>query len=164
MMETQKIRKEREYREYRKEIEKLTQLWCEEILFDTDKNDWYSGTSEFNEKIKNKEKLIISIEDTNDNIFGCFINDKISEKNYYLDKKSFIFSFNKNANKKIQKCLFIFQKCLKVNLISSFQFLLPPNSFNNLEDYFSKPSLVFTYISFLFYLSCSYFSRKKFKV
>ena len=78
------------------------------MIFDSTIHNWNIYTSEFDKIIYGKEKLIFLMEDTNDNIFGGFINSKIDEYRYkennqwkgkfIEDPNSFIFSM-KNKGK-----------------------------------------------------------------
>ena len=71
------------YQNYTNEINKITNLKIKEILFDSEIHDWEIGTSEFDLKIFGKEKLLFLIEDTENNLFGGFINSKIDNYIYY---------------------------------------------------------------------------------
>ena len=62
-----------------KQIEKWTSRKVSNILFDSDIDDWNEDTSVFNQRIINKEHIIIIIEDTNGNKFGGYINSKIDK-------------------------------------------------------------------------------------
>ena len=50
-----------------------------EKIFDSNKDDWEENTSVFDQKIFGKEKLIFIIRDTNENVFGLYINAKIND-------------------------------------------------------------------------------------
>ena len=95
--------------EYEKEINQIEE-WSEtkykEMIFDSQIHDWDINTSEFDKIIFGKEKLIILIEDTNNNVFGCYINSKIDKYCYendiskgerITDANSFIFSIKNNG-------------------------------------------------------------------
>ena len=58
-------------------MESLSQMKVEEIIFDSQIDDWKQYTSEFEEKIFGQSKISIMICDTNGNIFGVYINEKI---------------------------------------------------------------------------------------
>ena len=63
------------------------------ILFDSDIDNWNQNTSVFDQRIINKEHIIIIIEDSNGNKFGGYVNSKIDEVNDWInDPKSFLFS------------------------------------------------------------------------
>ncbi|BFU19242.1 trichohyalin, putative [Entamoeba histolytica] len=76
-----------------KQIEEWTERRINNILFDSDKDDWNKNTSVFDQRIKNKEHIIIIIEDSRGNRFGGYVNSKIDKYDYYIkDSKSFLFS------------------------------------------------------------------------
>ena len=76
-----------------KQIEEWTSKKCEEIVFDSEKDDWsYGGKSTFDSKILNKNQLIFIIEDTEGNRFGGYIDATIDKIGWIEDSKSFIFS------------------------------------------------------------------------
>ncbi|BFU24413.1 trichohyalin, putative [Entamoeba histolytica] len=78
---------------YIKQIEELTERRISNILFDSDIDDWNRNTSVFDQRIMNKEHLIIIIEDEDGNKFGGYVNSKIDEVNDYInDSQSFVFS------------------------------------------------------------------------
>ncbi|BFU23730.1 trichohyalin, putative [Entamoeba histolytica] len=63
------------------------------ILFDSDKDDWNKNTSVFDQRIKNKEHIIIIIEDSRGNRFGGYVSEQIDKTYYFInDSKSFLFS------------------------------------------------------------------------
>ncbi|BFU21428.1 trichohyalin, putative [Entamoeba histolytica] len=83
---------------YIKQIEELTEKRINNILFDSDKDDWREDTSVFGERIMNKEHIIIIIEDEEGNKFGGYVNSKIDKDDDYIsDSKSFIFSLESNG-------------------------------------------------------------------
>ena len=91
--------------EYSKEISKLEE-WSftkyEQMIFDSSIHCWNENSSEFDSIIFNKEKLMFFIEDTNDNLFGCYINSKINRCKYkkgsgIRDENAFIFSIKNNG-------------------------------------------------------------------
>ena len=84
------------------QIEEWTKNQFEEIIFDSNINNWNKNTSEFDSIILNKEKVIIVIEDKKRNIFGCFLNDKIS-LNESFQSKEFLFSLKRNGKKTMKK-------------------------------------------------------------
>ena len=101
------------YQKYTNEINKITKLKIKEIIFDSEIHYWERNTSEFDSKIFGKEKLLFLIEDTNNNLFGGFINSKIDKYIYYeqfklkgkriIDSNAFLFSINNNETMKIKK-------------------------------------------------------------
>ena len=72
---------------YRKSIEELSLLKYKETIFDSDVDDCDVNTSVFDQKIFGKEKLIFIIRDTNENVFGFYINAKIDDWYYKEDNK-----------------------------------------------------------------------------
>ncbi|BFU24127.1 predicted protein [Entamoeba histolytica] len=103
-----KKRKEEERK--RQELERLTRILGEaswtnrkigNILFDSDNDNWNILTSVFDQKMMNKEHLIIIIEDTKGNKFGGYVNSKIDKCSHYIDdSKSFVFSLESNGRMK----------------------------------------------------------------
>ncbi|BFU26695.1 trichohyalin, putative [Entamoeba histolytica] len=81
-----------------KQIEELTEKRINNILFDSDKDDWNKNTSVFGERIINKEHIIIIIEDEEGNKFGGYVNSKIDKVDGDInDSKSFVFSLESNG-------------------------------------------------------------------
>ncbi|BFU23962.1 trichohyalin, putative [Entamoeba histolytica] len=115
---------------YIKQIEEWTEKRINNILFDSDKDDWKENTSVFDQRIKNKEHIIIIIEDEDGNKFGGYVNSKIDRVGGWInDSKSFVFSLESNGriegmkkfdikqpqyafylNNQTQDCLFAFGK------------------------------------------------------
>ncbi|BFU24166.1 trichohyalin, putative [Entamoeba histolytica] len=62
-----------------KQIEEWTERRISNILFDSDNDDWNKYTSVFDQRIINKEHLIIIIEDSEGNKFGGYVNSKIDK-------------------------------------------------------------------------------------
>ncbi|BFU25531.1 trichohyalin, putative [Entamoeba histolytica] len=78
---------------YIKQIEEWTEKRINNILFDSDIDDWNRNTSVFEERIINKEHIIIIIEDEDGNKFGGYVNSKIDKCSHYIDdSQSFVFS------------------------------------------------------------------------
>ncbi|BFU19755.1 trichohyalin, putative [Entamoeba histolytica] len=83
---------------YIKQIEEWTEKRINNILFDSEINDWNVNTSVFDQRIKNKEHIIIIIEDEEGNKFGGYVNEKIDKiDDYTNDSKSFVFSLKSNG-------------------------------------------------------------------
>ncbi|BFU25837.1 trichohyalin, putative [Entamoeba histolytica] len=81
-----------------KQIEELTERRINNILFDSDKDNWNKNTSVFDQRIMNKEHIIIIIEDEDGNKFGGYVNSKIDEVESCInDSKSFVFSLESNG-------------------------------------------------------------------
>ncbi|BFU22105.1 trichohyalin, putative [Entamoeba histolytica] len=83
---------------YIKQLEEWTERRINNTLFDSVKDDWNKNTSVFDQRIINKENIII-IEDTNGNKFGGYVNEKIDKYGYdwINDSKSFVFSLESNG-------------------------------------------------------------------
>ncbi|BFU25821.1 trichohyalin, putative [Entamoeba histolytica] len=76
-----------------KQIEEWTERRINNILFDSAKDDWNKNTSVFDQRIMNKEHIIIIIEDTKGNKFGGYVNSKIDKVDGFInDSQSFVFS------------------------------------------------------------------------
>ncbi|BFU22423.1 trichohyalin, putative [Entamoeba histolytica] len=87
-----------------KQIEEWTEKRISNILFDSNKDDWNKNKSVFDQRIKNKEHIIIIIEDEDGNKFGGYVNskiDKVDDKIY--DSQSFVFSLESNGRMKGMK-------------------------------------------------------------
>ncbi|BFU19989.1 trichohyalin, putative [Entamoeba histolytica] len=93
---------------YIKQLEELTEKRINNILFDSDKDDWKENTSVFDKRIMNKEHIIIIIEDSEGNKFGGYVNSKIDKcgstfNDFINDSKSFLFSLESNGRIKGMK-------------------------------------------------------------
>ena len=64
-------------------IEEWSFTKYKEMIFDSEIHNWSKNTSEFDRIIFGKEKLIFLIEDTENNLFGCYIDSKIDKYSYY---------------------------------------------------------------------------------
>ncbi|BFU23275.1 predicted protein [Entamoeba histolytica] len=75
------------------QIEEWTERRINNIIFDSDKDNWKEDTSVFDQRIMNKEHIIIIIEDEEGNKFGGYVNSKIDKVGQWIyDSKSFVFS------------------------------------------------------------------------
>ncbi|GAB1225697.1 hypothetical protein ENUP19_0259G0031 [Entamoeba nuttalli] len=75
------------------QLEEWTKRRIGNILFDSVIDDWKENTSVFDQRIMNKEHIIIIIEDEEGNKFGGYVNSKIDKiESYINDSKSFLFS------------------------------------------------------------------------
>ncbi|BFU26426.1 trichohyalin, putative [Entamoeba histolytica] len=90
---------------YIKQIEEWTEKRINNILFDSDKDDWNKYTSVFDQRIMNKEHIIIIIEDSKGNNFGGYVNSKIDKVGGWInDSQSFLFSLEtKGRNEGMMK-------------------------------------------------------------
>ncbi|BFU22486.1 trichohyalin, putative [Entamoeba histolytica] len=85
------------YKVFIKQIEELTEKRISNILFDSDKDDWNIDTSVFDQRIINKEHIIIIIEDEDGNKFGGYVNSKVDKVDKWInDSYSFVFSLESN--------------------------------------------------------------------
>ncbi|BFU23421.1 predicted protein [Entamoeba histolytica] len=82
------------------QLEEWTNRKVGNILFDSDKDDWKVNTSVFDQRIMNKEHIIIIIEDEEGNKFGGYVNSKIDKVGWINDSKSFVFSLKSNGRMK----------------------------------------------------------------
>ena len=114
ILENENIIKESQRKQIWLTNEEINQIeyWIEreiqDVIFDSNNDNWYQSTSEFDSTIFGKEKLLFLIEDSNKNVFGCYIKSKIDK--YYdmndsygtgiKDRKSFIFSLRNNGRSK----------------------------------------------------------------
>ena len=60
-------------------LEKWSELQANEIVFDSDRNDWNRYTSIFDKKIYGKSNLMFIFEDSENNKFGCFLSNRIAK-------------------------------------------------------------------------------------
>ncbi|BFU26540.1 predicted protein [Entamoeba histolytica] len=87
-----------------KQIEEWTEKRINNILFDSDIDNWKENTSVFDQRIMNKENLIIIIEDEEGNKFGGYVNSKIDKIDEWLyDSHSFVFSLESKGRMKGMK-------------------------------------------------------------
>ncbi|EKE37500.1 hypothetical protein ENU1_195090 [Entamoeba nuttalli P19] len=95
-----------------KQLEEWIEKRINDILFDSDIDGWNITTSVFDQRLMNKENLIILIKDTEDNLFGGYVHSKIDNN----CPNSFLFSLKikgriKGMKKlKIQNMQFIYSK------------------------------------------------------
>ncbi|EMD45460.1 Hypothetical protein EHI5A_253500 [Entamoeba histolytica KU27] len=105
------IPKEVKYNDYEiipkhqiKQLEEWTNRKVFNILFDSDIDDWKVNTSVFNQRIMNKEHIIIIIEDSDGNKFGGYVNSKIDRVDEWIyDSQSFVFSLESNRIERMIK-------------------------------------------------------------
>ena len=97
------MEKERE-RKQSLQLEEMTDLYINETIFDSTIDDWKENTTEFDKKIMHRRKLIFLIEDTEANIFGCYIDTQITIDGYehLKDNKCFVFSFDSKSKQIIK--------------------------------------------------------------
>ena len=94
----------------------------QEVIFDSNICDWSINSSTFDERLLDKENIIIMIE-IEDNIkFGIYIHERINQINQHIkDSKSFIFSFSAalKASAPLALLLFISTVILLKSYLSS---------------------------------------------
>ena len=60
----------------------MTELYCDELLFDSEICNWKMDTSTFDKHLFNKENIVLMIEDNENNLFGLFIESKLNSIRY----------------------------------------------------------------------------------
>ena len=86
----------------KKQLEEWTSLKCNDILFDSNVDNWSEGTSVFNQRIIGKKQLTFLIEDEDGEIFGYYLNTKVvkdDEDWQVTDSKSFLFNLQSKNNR-----------------------------------------------------------------
>ena len=84
------------------QIQEWTKLKCDNVLFDSDVDDW-NDQKVFNERVIGKSKLVIVVEDSKGDKFGGYVDATLNGewdsigKSYNYDKKSFLFSLQSNG-------------------------------------------------------------------
>ena len=88
-----------------KQLEKWTKLKCKDILFDSEVDNWGIHTSQFNERIFEKSKLVFLIEAEEDgDKFGYYMNKKVIQDFFgYQNEDSNSFTFHLNSNNENRK-------------------------------------------------------------
>ena len=84
------------------QLEEWTNLQCSEFVFDSEIDSWADYVSNFAKCIIGKSKLIFLIEDTDNELFGYYLNTKIKERfdvMYQTDSKSFHFNLQSINNR-----------------------------------------------------------------
>ena len=82
-----------------KQLEEWTNRKVSNILFDSDIDNWNKNTSVFEQRIIDKEHIIIIIEDINGNKFGGYVNVKIDNVSDFINDPKSFFIFNKIKKK-----------------------------------------------------------------
>ena len=109
----EKKRLEKKMKEIKKEmieekeiIEQWTSMKLKRLLFDTDICNWKQWSSTFDTHVFGKDKLLLLIEDNENNRFGCYLDHSINH--YYINRNgkwkgsklhsshAFIFSLSSN--------------------------------------------------------------------
>ena len=79
------------------QLEQWTELKYHELLFDSTVNNWSQYQSTFDQKLTQKRRIGIIIEDEENNMFGCFISKQIVKRGEHMkDEHAFIFSLHSN--------------------------------------------------------------------
>ena len=87
-----------------KQLEEWTELKCCDLLFDSDVDNWLKYYSVLNERIIGKKQLIFLIEDEDGEIFGYYLNTKVTDEldtSERTDQKTF--QFNLQSNGRLEK-------------------------------------------------------------
>ena len=75
------------FEQHQKQLESLLEMKIDETIFDIQKYDWNIGASTFDSVVLNKRQLAFIIQDTNENIFGCYIDATIDNHVYLVEKE-----------------------------------------------------------------------------
>ncbi|ELP86050.1 hypothetical protein EIN_446470 [Entamoeba invadens IP1] len=79
--------------EEKEALEKFSNSKIKSLVFDSEKDDWAQGSSEFDDKVMGKKNLLFLVEDNNNNKFGGVFTEKVDRTNEYIeDTDAFIFS------------------------------------------------------------------------
>ena len=99
-----KVKKYDLFIEQIKQIEEWTELKCDEIVFDSTKDDWKENTSTFDKSIIGRKQLLFLIEDTRGQIFGYYLNTEVTNsRNPHSSTDSKSFEFNLESNGRLSK-------------------------------------------------------------
>ena len=83
------------------QLEIWTMKEINEVIFDSDNDDWNVNTSVFDQKLMNKKQLVFLIEDEENNKFGYYLSTQIEPNRYNhfvrTDNNTFIFSLKSNG-------------------------------------------------------------------
>ena len=66
-----------------KQIEEWSKLHFEDILFDSDVDEWDDKISSFNERLYGKKGIVLLVEDEKKELFGYYLSKTIKERNEY---------------------------------------------------------------------------------
>ena len=95
-----KIQKYDLFHNQKEQLEYWTGLTCNEVLFDSEKDNWSINTSVLNERIIGKKQLVFLIEDTDGEKFGYYLCTEITEiyeETHKTHWKSFHFNLQSNG-------------------------------------------------------------------
>ena len=90
-----------------KQIEKWTEQRMEQVLFDSQYDNWNQNTSIFDQKIFGKSNIVIAIQLENGDVIGGYISQCIDKYNFYIeDVNAFLFKFSRFEIKQfyIEEC------------------------------------------------------------
>ena len=82
------------------QLEKWTNLKCNDIIFNTDNDHWLHESSELNRRIIGKKQLLFLLETQNGELFGIYENTEISQTPMAwasTNDKSFVFNLRSNG-------------------------------------------------------------------
>ena len=65
----------------------MTDLYINEVIFDSEKDKWEEGNSDFDKIILQRRKLVFFVEDTEANFFGCYIDVPIDKTFQYKNNE-----------------------------------------------------------------------------
>ena len=93
-------------------LEEWTNLECNEIIFDSMKDNWSMKTNNLNDKIKKRKQLVFIIEDEDNEIFGFYFNNQIKSYELITESDHLSFYFNTQSNGRFTKPMKFNQKCI----------------------------------------------------
>ena len=65
--------------EEKQQLEAWTGKECQDVIFDSYKDNWAMNTSTFDDKVKFRKELIFVIEDANNNKFGAYMSEQMKQ-------------------------------------------------------------------------------------
>ena len=78
------------------QLQEWTEKKCDEIVFDSEKDNWSVNSSVFDDKVKGKKDLIFLIESDDGDKFGGYVTATINGTGSWIkDENSFVFSLKK---------------------------------------------------------------------
>ena len=81
------------------ELENYTNKVVDEVLFDSDADEWSVDQCDFNKKILNKEHVLIRMETDKNVAFGYYMENKITTLGMNTDRNGFLYWFFENKLK-----------------------------------------------------------------
>ena len=113
-----------------KQLNEWTNMECNEILFDSDVDDWSKDTSVFDKKVFKQEQLIFLIEDEDGQKFGFYLDGMIMSYNRDLPGDDNSFCFNLQSNGRLDRPMKF--EVLKSKIFKTNVYHLYPNVDKNL--------------------------------